>query len=58
MVHADPDDLGKVSSIEHVLRVSECVYVLTVFHLQGGHELSSTTGNAGGRIACGEIKLL
>ena len=24
---------------------------------KGGHELSSTTGNAGGRIACGEIKL-
>jgi Cu-Zn family superoxide dismutase len=25
---------------------------------KGGHELSSTTGNAGGRIACGEIKLV
>lgn len=25
---------------------------------KGGHELSPTTGNAGGRIACGEIKLL
>lgn len=24
---------------------------------KGGHELSSTTGNAGGRIACGEITL-
>ena len=23
---------------------------------KGGHELSLTTGNAGGRIACGEIK--
>ena len=25
---------------------------------KGGHELSSTTGNAGGRVACGEIKLV
>jgi len=25
---------------------------------KGGHELSPTTGNAGGRIACGEIKLV
>ena len=25
---------------------------------KGGHELSSTTGNAGARIACGEIKLV
>lgn len=24
---------------------------------KGGHELSSTTGNAGARLACGEIKL-
>ena len=24
---------------------------------KGGHELSPTTGNAGGRIACGEVKL-
>ena len=25
---------------------------------KGGHELSLTTGNAGARIACGEIKLV
>ena len=25
---------------------------------RGGHELSLTTGNAGGRIACGEIVLV
>mmetsp|Transcript_4349 Transcript_4349/g.4466 ORF Transcript_4349/g.4466 Transcript_4349/m.4466 type:complete len:168 (+) Transcript_4349:108-611(+) len=25
---------------------------------KGGHELSPTTGNAGGRLACGEIKLI
>lgn len=24
---------------------------------QGGHELSCTTGNAGARVACGEIQL-
>ena len=25
---------------------------------KGGHELSSTTGNAGARVACGEIRKL
>lgn len=25
---------------------------------KGGHQLSSTTGNAGARLACGEIKLI
>jgi Cu-Zn family superoxide dismutase len=25
---------------------------------KGGHDLSPTTGNAGARIACGEIKLV
>lgn len=25
---------------------------------KGGHELSLTTGNAGSRLACGEIKLI
>lgn len=25
---------------------------------KGGHDLSLTTGNAGGRIACGEIKIV
>jgi Cu-Zn family superoxide dismutase len=24
---------------------------------KGGHELSCTTGNAGARVACGEIKI-
>jgi Cu-Zn family superoxide dismutase len=25
---------------------------------KGGHELSATTGNAGARLACGEIRLV
>ncbi|CAL9776046.1 unnamed protein product, partial [Musa acuminata subsp. burmannicoides] len=38
VVHADPDDLGRV---------------FFSFVLFGGHELSKTTGNSGARVACG-----
>lgn len=32
--------------------------LLTISFCLGGHELSKTTGNAGGRVACGEYDSL
>ena len=43
---------------EHSVVGRSCVTHAGVDDLgQGGHELSSTTGNAGGRLACGVIGL-
>jgi len=52
------DSLIQLSGEHTVIGRSIMVHAGTDDLGKGGHELSSTTGNAGGRIACGEIKLV
>jgi Cu/Zn superoxide dismutase len=64
VVHELEDDLGKgVTSstcIPHFLSIQLVVRspFNIVFLCLGGHELSLSTGNAGGRLACGMFSLL
>jgi superoxide dismutase, Cu-Zn family len=51
------DNLIKLSGEFSVIGRSMMVHADVDDLGKGGHELSSTTGNAGGRIACGEIFL-
>lgn len=68
MVHELEDDLGKGKLIFHIYNLlsvvcrsalkRKLVFIVLLFPLQhstGGHELSLSTGNAGGRLACGTL---
>eukprot|EP01018_Ginkgo_biloba_P017340 Gb_10862 [translate_table: standard] len=71
VVHADPDDLGRVYAHHASLNPSLITFIgQYLFSSQpsssrkagkkchkGGHELSKSTGNAGGRVACGVVGL-
>ena len=63
-IEADSDGVAEGVISDHLVRLDGEFSVLgrsVMVHAdpddlgKGGHELSLTTGNAGGRIACGEI---
>lgn len=63
-IEAGPDGVAKVDICDNIISLEGETNVIgrtLVVHADpddlglGGHELSKTTGNAGGRIACGVI---
>ena len=56
VVHADPDDLGLGKYLFDYVRLElNLFFYLQKIKKKGGHELSKTTGNAGGRVGCAVI---
>lgn len=65
VIHELEDDLGKggwniLLAVELLAILTHATFLEVVpndpysLDITGGHELSSTTGNAGGRLACGK----